>query len=140
MLGIPEWLAMTLFVGGALTVWLAIGFALLRKAQRRLAAKRANPTRDEFLALMGQDVDPDIAVWMWDRLQVYYTPLTPHPDDHLLKDACIDDGDVTMDWLPQFAKDQGLPWKQWPDWPQDWELTVRNFARWLKLGRDRLHR
>ena len=136
LFGIPEWLAVTLFVVGGLALWLAVGCVVHRKAHQRLAARRPNPTREEFLALMGQDVDPDIAEWMWDQLQVYYNPLTPHPDDHLLKDACIDDGDVTMDWLPEFAKAQGLPWKQWPDWPQEWELTVRNFARWLQLGRD----
>lgn len=139
-LGIPEWLAVTSFVVGGLAVWLIVGSFIHRKAHRRLAAKRPNPTYDEFSAMMGQDVDPDIAEWMWDQLQVYYAPLTPHPDDHLLKDASIDDGDVTMDWLPEFAKGQGLKWKQWPDWPQDWELTVRNFARWMQLGRNELQR
>ena len=140
LLGIPKWLAVTLLVVGGQSARLVVGGLIHRKAHRRLAAKRPNPTRDEFLGLMKQDVDPDIAAWMWDQLQVYYSPLTPHPDDHLLKDACIDDGDVTMDWLPEFAKAQGLSWKQWPDWPQEWELTVRNFARWLQLGRAQLQR
>ena len=90
--------------------------------------------------MMTADVDDDIAEWMWDQAQVYYTPLTPHPDDHLLKDASTDDGDVSMDWLPDFAQSRGLPWTEWPDWPADWTLTVRNFARWLQLGRDSLQR
>ena len=140
LLGLPEWLAKTIFVMLVLAGWIAVGFYLHRKAQRCLAVKRPNPTREEFLAMMGQDIDPDIAEWMWDQLQVYYTPLTPHPDDHLLKDACIDDGDVTMDWLPEFAKTQGLPWRRWPDWPEGRDLTVHNFARWLQLGRDELQR
>lgn len=140
LLGIPEWLAVSLYIVGGLTVWLAVSSYTHRQAHHRLATKRPNPTRHEFLGIMAEDVDPDIAEWMWDQLQAYYTPLTPHPDDHLLKDACIDDGDVTMDWLPEFAMAEGLPWKPWPDWPQEWELTVRNFARWLQLGRNHLQR
>lgn len=81
--------------------------------------------------MMRGDVDEDVAAWMWDRLQVYYRPLTPYPDDRLVDDARID-----MDWIPEFAKATGLDHKKWPDWPDGWALTVRNFARFLQLGRD----
>jgi uncharacterized protein YneF (UPF0154 family) len=135
LIGIPEWLFVVLWLAAGLSVWLILGFYFHRKAHRRLAEKRPNPTREEFLALMAGDVDHDIAEWMWENLAVYYTPLAPHPDDHLLEDACIDDGDVSLDWLPAFAESQGLAWKQWPEWPKGWDLTVRNFARWLQLGR-----
>lgn len=136
--GLPEWLVLVLWLAVGLSAYLTLSFYFHRKAHRRLAQKRPNPTREEFLAWMSEDVDSEIAEWMWDSLQVYYTPLTPHPNDHLLKDACIDDGDVSLDWLPAFAEPRGMRWKEWPDWPQDWELTVRNYARWLQLGRDQL--
>ena len=64
----------------------------------------------------------------------YYTPLTPHPDDHLIDDAMIDEDDVSMFWWGDFAHAKGLDEKTWPDWPQDWAFTVRNFARWLQLA------
>jgi len=134
LVGLPEWLLVLLWVVATLSIWLVIGLLVRRRAFHRLAAKRPSPTRQQFLELMRGDVDIDIAEWMWDNLQVYYTPLAPHPEDHLLKDACIDDGDVSMDWLPSFAEPRGLQWKQWADWPEEWDLTVRNFARWLQLG------
>jgi hypothetical protein len=60
--------------------------------------------------------------------------LTPHPDDHISKDLPIDDDDPTLDWMPRYARLYGADWKSWPQWPEEWEGTVRNFARWLELG------
>jgi hypothetical protein len=139
LLGIPEWLAATPFLIVVLLVWLAWGSRSIRKAHRHLAEKRPNPTRDEFLSMMRVDVDEDVSAWLWDQLQVYYRPLTPHPDDHLIEEARIDDDDIGTDWMRDFAKAAGLDHgKAWPDWPAEWELTVRNFARFLQLGRDQL--
>ena len=140
LLGIPEWLAVALFVAAGLVTYFAFASWRFRIARRRLAEKRPCPSREEFMILMSRDVDQSVAAWMWNCLVVYYDPLTPHPDDHLLDDASIDDGDVTMDWLPSFAKAEGLNWKEWPEWPVEWSLTVRNFARYLQLGHDRLQR
>ena len=46
-----------------------------------------------------------------------------------------------MDWVPDFLHhfdvDKMLWPKRWPEWPREWDLTVRNFARFLQLGRDR---
>ena len=135
--GIPEWLPVTLLLVAALAAWMAWGFHALRKGHRRLAEKRPSPTRGEFLAMMRGEVDEDIAAWLWDQTEVYYSPLAPHPDDHLIDDAMIDDDDIGLDWVPQFAAATGLDDKTWPDWPAGWDLTVRNFARFLQLGRDR---
>jgi hypothetical protein len=136
LIGIPEWLALTLYACVALAVWMAWSFRSIRMAHRRLAEKRPSPDREQFLAMMRDDVDEDVAAWMWDELQVYYRPLTPHPDDQLIDDVKIDDDDIGLDWLPAFAKAQGLDHRSWPDWPEGWALTVRNFARFLQLGRD----
>ncbi|NCP14351.1 MAG: hypothetical protein GW858_09340 [Sphingomonadales bacterium] len=135
-LGIPEWLAVTIFAVTALTGWLALSFVMIRRAHRRVAVRRPNPTETEFLAMMAQDCSPDAARFLWAQTLSYVEPrLTPHPDDLLLDDLCIDDGDVTMDWPQVWAERQGLPKSDLPDWPKEWPLTVRNFARWLDLGR-----
>jgi len=138
LLGMPEWLAIVVWTVIVLVTVLAYGNYSIRKTHKLLAKRRPNPTREQFIKLLAPDVDGDVASWLWDTTCPYYQPLTPHPEDHLIKDARIDDDDVTMDWLPTFAKSRQLNWKDWPDWPKGWELTVRNFARWLQLGVDAL--
>lgn len=67
----------------------------------------------------------------------YVAPrLTPHPDDMLLEDLCIDDGDVTMDWPWVWTEQHGLAESDLPDWPKGWPMTVRNYARWLESGQE----
>lgn len=136
LLGVPEWLAVTAFVTGGLTIWLALGFVMIRRAHRRVAARRPNPTKAEFLAMMAQDCSPEAARFMWQQALPYVTPrLMPHPDDLLIVDLCIDDDDIDMDWPRDWAKQQGIPESDLPHWPKEWPLTVRNFARWLDLAR-----
>ena len=135
LIGLPEWLAVTLFVLVWLGGWLGLGFVLHRRGRQRLAAKRPGPTREEFIALLANDADADIAAWLWDQALPYYDPLTPHPDDHLLDDAMIDDDDIAMDWCRDFTEVMVLDEKSFPEWPDGWTLTVRNYARWLQLAR-----
>lgn len=136
LLGVPEWVAATGFVVAALAVWLGAGFIMLRRAHARLAARRPNPTEDEFLAMMVQDCSPEAARFVWTQALPYVEPrLTPHPDDHLLDDLCIDDGDIDSFWRRDWADRQGLAESDLPDWPKDWPLTVHNFARWCDLAR-----
>lgn len=135
LLGIPEWLAMTGFVLGGLAIWLTLGFVMRQRGRRRLAAKRPNPTRCEFLKLMTDSVDEDTAKWLWDQARPYYEPLTPHPDDLLSDDAMIDDGDWSMHWPREFAESNGFSDKAYPDWPKDWYATIRNFGKWLDMGK-----
>lgn len=136
LLGIPEWLAMTLWVVGALLIWLALGFFVHRRGRRRLAAKRACISKPEFVVSLAPEVEGRIAEWLWDQADPYYQPLRPHPDDHLLRDAMIDDGDIGMDWVSDFAKAMNLDEKRFPDWPNGWDLTMRNYARWLQQAVD----
>jgi hypothetical protein len=136
LLGVPEWVAATGFVVVALTVWLALGSVMHRRAMKRVAARRPNPTEDEFLALMAQDCSPEAARFVWAQALPYVEPhVTPHPDDHLLDDLCIDDGDIGMFWVSEWADQLGVPERDLPDWPEGWPLTVRNFARWCDLAR-----
>ncbi len=135
MLGLPEWVAVTLFVVVGLTIWLGFGFWMLRRARRRVALRRANPTETEFLAMMAPDCSPEAARFVWAQALPYVEPrLTPHPDDHLFKDLCIDDDDVGMDWVRDWAERSGNLESDLPDWPKDWPPTVRNYARWLDSG------
>lgn len=136
LLGIPEWLAKAGFVVVVLAIWLGLGFAMLRRDHARVAARRPNPTEAEFLAMMAQDCSPEAACFVWDQTLLYIQPrLTPHPDDLLLDDLCIDDDDIGMDWPQVWTDRLGIPESALPDWPKDWPLTVRNFARWLDLAR-----
>lgn len=136
LLGIPEWLAVTGFVVAALAIWLVLGFVMRRRAHRRVADRRPNLTEAEFLAMMAQDCSPEAAHFVWAQALLYVEPrLTPHPDDLLLDDLCIDDDDIDMDWTRTWAEGQGIAETDLPDWPKDWPLTVRNFARWVDLSR-----
>lgn len=108
---------MTGFVLAGLAIWLMLGFVMHHHGQRRLAAKRPSPTRREFLELLAGSVDENTAKWLWDQAGPYYEPLTPHPDDLLSEDAKIDDGDWSMDW------------------PKGWDVTIRNFGKWLDMGK-----
>lgn len=135
LLGMPEWLAATGFVVAALAIWLGTGSLLHRRAMARTAARRPNPTESEFLAMMVQDCSAEAARFVWEQALPYVERrLAPHPDDHLLDDLCIDDGDIDMDWISDWADRFGVPEHDLPEWPQDWPLTVRNFARWCDLA------
>jgi hypothetical protein len=137
-LGIPEWLAATGFVVATLAIALAYGFFTIRRAHTRVAARRPSLAEAEFLTLMAQDCSPEAARFVWAKALPYVAPrLTPHPDDLLIADLRIDDDDIDMDWRRAWAERQGIAESDLPNWPQDWPLTVRNFARWCDLGGNR---
>lgn len=133
--GLPDWLFPTIFVVVSLGVWFGFAWWNTRKQQDRLLARRPNPTKAEFAALMVDDVNEVSTEFLWDTVLCYLQPnATPHPDDDLGKDLWIDDGDWSMDWPRDFADQQGFSEKTYPDWPKDWPVTLRNFGRWLDLG------
>lgn len=134
--GVAEWQAKTIWVVACLAVTLAAGFAMHWRARRRLVVKRQSPTRETFVFLLSGKVDADIAAWLWTQLLPYYRPLTPHPDDHLRDDAMIDDDEIDSSWRPDLVRDGSSDEIRWPEWPDDWDLTVVNYARWLQLARD----
>lgn len=135
LLGIPEWLAKTLFVSTCLIIVFSYAGISITRSHKRLAARRASPTQAEFLVLMGTDVREDVARFLWETVLPYVEPLlTPHPDDNLGKDLCIDDDDWGMDWPLEWARRQGFHESNLPDWPKDWPATIRNYGRWLSAG------
>jgi hypothetical protein len=131
----PDWLIFSavvmLFIGGVFVV----ASRNTRRMVARTLARRPNPTEAEFMAMLGGDVRPEVAAFLWETMIPYLEPkLTPHPDDRLFDDLPIGDDDPSMDWLPEFAERHGLKAKHWPQWPEEWDGTVRNFARWLEAG------
>jgi len=135
-LGIPEWLAMILFVGVFLAAVGLVAWRNTRRQIRRTKVLRLSPTRDEFLAMMQPDVRPATAKYLWDACLPYLcrTDLTPHPDDDLAADLPIDDDDWSMDWPREFAAKHGFHESNLPDWPDDWPATIRNYGRWLDMA------
>lgn len=114
---------------------IGIAYRNSRKQIARTQARRPNPTREEFIALMQPDVSRSTSEFLWETMAVYLKPrLTPHPDDVLLRDLPIDDGDWSMDWPREFAAANGFHESNLHDWPSDWPVTVRNYGRWLDLG------
>lgn len=135
LFGVPEWLVATGFVFIGMALWIGLGVILRWRAHARLAARRPSPTKAQFFATMAQDRSPEAARFVWQQALFCVEPrLTPHPDDLLLGDLCIDDGDVTMDWTRIWTEQHGLIESDLPDWPKGWPLTVRNYARWLDSG------
>jgi len=87
------------------------------------------------MRMMAADCSPEAAEFLWETTLFYTKPrLTPHPDDDLVRDLPIDDGDWSMDWPREFAERQGFHDSNLPDWPKDWPVTIRNFGRWLSIG------
>ncbi len=131
----PGWLIPTAFV---IIIMGSVFFVAWRNTRRMIdttLARRTNPTRHEFVAMLSDDVRPETAEFVWDSIASLVAPrLTPHPDDHLADDLPIDPDEPAMAWMPEFAARHAVDAKQWPQWPDEWEGTVRDFARWLEAG------
>jgi len=84
---------------------------------------------------MSSDVSAQTAKFLWDTAIVYLQPkLTPHPDDNMVRDLPIDDGDWSLDWPREYAEQNGFDEGDLPDWPKGWPVTLRNYGRWLEMG------
>lgn len=135
LFGVPEWLTVTFFVVAGVAGWLVYGYRSIRRAHERVLQKRPNPTEPEFLAMMRQDCSSDSAQFLWNQALSYVEPrLTPHPDDNLFFDLKIDDDDVAIDWTREWAKKRGFHASNYPEWPENWPATVRNFGMWLDMA------
>ena len=126
-------------IAAAIAVLLAIGRFLFffRKVWRmvqRTKARRPNPSRDEFVALLSREVRPETAAFLWQRMAFLLPTVSPHPDDHLWNDLPIDESEPTEDWVVDFARLHGADPNDWPEWPAGHPVTVRNYARWLERG------
>jgi hypothetical protein len=110
----------------------------LKRMKLALAERRVSPTREEFISMLTENCEADIAELLRDELLVFYKPdMTPHPDDDVVIDMPID-GDEPNDWLSEFCKRNGLRLRDITDWPKDQSATVRNLATWFSENRKRL--
>lgn len=135
LVGLPEWLAQTLFVLAVAGILFAIAIRNTRRQIAATIARRRNPTREEFIAGMISDVSPRTAAFLWDTAFDCLKPrLTPHPDDDLVKDLPIDHDDWSLDWPRDFAQQCAFDESNLPDRPEGWPTTIRNYGRWLDLG------
>ncbi|GGD61290.1 hypothetical protein [Croceicoccus mobilis] len=115
------------YLGGA---WFFGSRARGRKVAE-LLGRRANPTRDEFVAMMTVNARPDVAAFLWDALQLYYRPeLTPHPDDDLVGDLLIDP-DEPEDWVMDYCHRFAISAQELPKWGEEHRVTPRNLGRYL---------
>ena len=126
-------------VAAALAVVL-IGGLFVRKIWRmikRTSARRPNPTRPEFVAMLSRDVRSETAEFLWEQMAFLLPTVAPHPDDHLWDDLPIDESEPMQDWLVAFAARHAASAHDWPSWPAGSPCTVRNYARWLERGLER---
>jgi hypothetical protein len=132
-------LAGWLIPGAVVALFLIALSAIARRNTRRMIertlAARPNPTESQFLAMLeSDDIRAEVAQFVWQVAAPCVAPdLTPHPDDHMWLDLPIDEEEPLMDWWVEFAALHGVA-KDWPGWPDGWECSVRNYARWLELG------
>ncbi len=123
----------------AVFAWIYVaGGRNLKRMKLALARRRPSPTREEFISMLAESCEADIAELLWDELFVFYKPdMTPHPDDDVIQDMPID-GEEPNDWLSEFCKRNSLRLKDITDWPKDQSATVRNLASWFSENRKRL--
>lgn len=133
------------FAAGCVGLYLLLGVFTFRKWKRQaitLAERRPNPDQEDFIALLGNGCERDIAEFAWKIFAEEYSysgvELTPHPDDDYLEDIPIDPENQN-DWFDEFCDAFELNGEDFPSWPKDTATTVRNYARWLSDGRRSLN-
>ena len=136
------WWFAAISLGLFLLLWGVMDWRWKRRAVA-LALSRTNVGREQFTDLLASDCEADIADFLWDVLApewaYWNSGLTPHPDDDYLAALPIDP-DEQEDWVRDFCDLNGLQARDWPDWPENRNSTVRNLARWLSEGRQLLAR
>ena len=133
------WIA-AIVAAAAFGIFYVLSERKFRDAASRLGGRRRSPSREEFIELLSNNCERDIAEFLWEELKIFYRPrLMPHPDDNFIEDLPIDH-DEPNDWLARFCGMQGLQEQDFAPWPLEMPATIRNFATWLAVGRRRLIR
>ncbi|MDN3646796.1 hypothetical protein QWY75_11345 [Pontixanthobacter aestiaquae] len=51
-----------------------------------------------------------------------------------MDDLPIDEDDWGVDWPRIYSEGQGFHESHFPDWPENWLVTIRNYGRWLDMA------
>jgi hypothetical protein len=133
-----DWIIPGIAMAATLVVFLGIAWRNTRKQIANTLAIRPNPTREHFLEMMLADVSLRSSEFLWETTKFYLEPrLAAHPDDDLIRDLPICEEDWAMDWPRDFADRAGFIEEDYPDWPNDWPTTIRNYGKWLDMGFER---
>jgi hypothetical protein len=130
----PGWVLAASFAALLAVVAALALFRHVWRMVQRTKARRPNPTRAEFVAMLRREVRPETAEFLWERMAFLLPTVAPHPNDHLWNDLPIDESEPMVEWLVDYAHRHGLSAQDWPAWPAGSPCTVRNYARWLELG------
>ncbi|SEH14581.1 hypothetical protein SAMN05428974_1222 [Sphingopyxis sp. YR583] len=84
----PDWLIPAV---GVIAIMGGVILVAIRNTRRMIdttLARRPNPTRHEFVAMLSDDVRPETAEFLWDSIACLVAPrLTPHPTT-ILRTIC----------------------------------------------------
>ena len=85
--------------------------------------------------MMESDVSRETAESLWDLFGSCLPPqVKPHPDDNVVEELFVDNI-FKSQWWYDFAERNGIDHSDLPTWPSDWSVTLRNFGRWLDMGK-----
>lgn len=140
LLGLPEWAFATLFVFTSVVFAGALAWRNRKRQIQNTLALRPNLNRVEFLELIAADVSPATAAFIYDHadelLGMFNPRITCHPDDDFIADLPIHAEEWFEFWPAAWAEQQGIAEDSFPDWPENWPTTVRNYGRWLDSARN----
>ena len=78
-----------------------------RATAAEIAKTRPNLDEAQFIAALAGYATPETARWLREELDVFFDPLTPHPDDQLLAPDFCDPDDIT-DLINSFIRQHAL--------------------------------
>ena len=133
----PGWMLAASFAALLVVVAALALFRHVWRMVQRTKARRPNPSRTEFVAMLSHEVRPETAEFLWERMAFLLPTVAPHPNDHMWNDLPIDKSEPMTDWLVEFAQRHRVSANDWPAWPGGSPCTVRNYARWLERGLER---
>lgn len=101
------WLGWTLTIVAALALFAWQAQRDWRATAAEIAKTRPNLDEAQFIAALAGYATPEAARWLREELDVFFDPLTPHPDDQLLAPDFCDPDDIT-DLINSFIRQHAL--------------------------------
>ena len=135
MFELMQWHVGLIFVVCFLSVLGILAWRNTKRQIRRTLARRENLSRSAFIEAMSGEVSAKASEFLLEmtkpHLNCFGLEIMLHPDDDFVRDLPIAEDDWSMDWPREWAERRGFHESNFPDWPKDQPVTVRNFAKWL---------